>query len=282
LEVRTVAAETSASNYYTVLQVHPQAEPEVVEAAYRQLMKRYHPDLAGHDPERIDMHHARAKAINQAFSVLRDPDKRRQYDSMLGVNVAASPSGFARPAAGRGPSADAPVAPEPPPSAGAAQTTQASVEFDNQATSSVSESPFAFLSAAYYLLPGPYEWESNRYRELRSVFLLPPIGVAGFALATGRMAPWIGHSLNGNLVAWAILALLTLPAWSSLPRLAVASLPTLILLSGHLAPFLQQANLPGWLAGSLFGLLGLVLSARLYVFVVLPTVAVCWLLNSFF
>lgn len=275
-------ADTLTANYYTILQVHPKAEPEVIEAAYRQLMKRYHPDVAGHDPERVALHHERSKAINQAFSVLRDPERRRHYDGMLGVTVAGSPSGSARSNAGRGPSAQSSAASEAPSTTGTTQQTYASVAFDNQATSSVWHSPFAFLSSAYYLLPGPYEWESNRHRELRSVLLLPPLGVAGYALATGRLAPWVGHSLNGTLVAWVVLALLSLPTWSSLPRLALASLPTLVLLSGYLDPFIQQAHMPKLLAGSLFGMLGLVLSARLYVFVVLPTIAVCWLISSVF
>ncbi|HSD83576.1 MAG TPA: DnaJ domain-containing protein, partial [Anaerolineae bacterium] len=32
-------------NYYQILQVVPQAEPEVIEAAYRRLMRKYHPDV---------------------------------------------------------------------------------------------------------------------------------------------------------------------------------------------------------------------------------------------
>jgi hypothetical protein len=274
-----VVAETLPPNFYTVLQVHPRADREVIEAAYRQLMKRYHPDLAGHDPERIAMHHERAKAINRAFGVLRDPEQRRLYDSTLGVTIGAAPASTARAAAASGSAATR----EAPPRATASQATPyPAVEFDDPTPSSVWHSPFAFVAAAYYLLPGTYEWESNRHRELRSVFLLPPLGVAGYALASGRLAPWMGHSFNGTLVGWVILALLTLPAWSSLPRLALVGLPTLILLSGHLDPFIRQANLPTWVAGSLFGILGLVLSARLYVFVVLPTVAVCWLINFFF
>jgi DnaJ-class molecular chaperone len=52
----------------------------VIEAAYRQLMKKHHPDVAGTDPWRVAEHHARSKAINQAFGVLRDPALRRAYD----------------------------------------------------------------------------------------------------------------------------------------------------------------------------------------------------------
>src|SRR5579871_4975980 len=78
---RTVAANDVLPDYYRVLQVHPDADDEVIAAAYRQLMKKYHPDVAGEDPARIAEHVARSKAINEAFGVLRDPRQRRQYDS---------------------------------------------------------------------------------------------------------------------------------------------------------------------------------------------------------
>ena len=67
--------ERSATlDYYAVLQVDPSADPEVIEAAYRQLMKKHHPDVAGLDLRLATQHHQRAKRINQAHSVLGDPD----------------------------------------------------------------------------------------------------------------------------------------------------------------------------------------------------------------
>jgi hypothetical protein len=273
-----MAVETSPSNYYAVLQVRPDADPEVIEAVYRRLMKMYHPDLAGDDSRRVAMHTERAAAINQAFSILRDPEKRRLYDSTRGVSGTRPPSNPARSAAASGPSAS--VSPNVP-SSTAPQQPPARVDFDNWMTNSVLQAPFALLSAAYYLLPGPYEWEAHRGRELRAVFLVPPLGVAGFAMATGRLAPWIGQSLKVTVVAWLILALLSLPAWSSLPRLAVAGVPTLVLLSGQMDALIRQAHMPGWVVGCLLCVLGLVLSARLYVFAILPTVAICWLISSF-
>jgi len=61
-------------DYYEVLQVHPRASQEMVKKAYRTLMGEMgaHPDLGG-DPER-------AKVINEAYSVLGDPDLRGAYD----------------------------------------------------------------------------------------------------------------------------------------------------------------------------------------------------------
>ena len=63
-------------NHYTILNVAPDAEPVVIEAAYRALMKKYHPDqgppAASNGPT--------AAEINGAFAVLRDPQKRADYD----------------------------------------------------------------------------------------------------------------------------------------------------------------------------------------------------------
>jgi hypothetical protein len=58
------------------------------------------------------------------------------------------------------------------------------------------------------------------------------------------------------------------------PRLALAGGPTLLLLSGNLDAPLRQAHLPAWLGWMLAMLIGVVFSARLYVFAVLPTLAI--------
>lgn len=62
-------------DYYEILQVHPRASQEMIKKAYRTLMgeMRGHPDLGG-DEER-------AKLINEAHTVLADPDLRRAYDA---------------------------------------------------------------------------------------------------------------------------------------------------------------------------------------------------------
>ena len=145
-------------------------------------------------------------------------------------------------------------------------------------TSSGLPAPFATLSAAYYLLPGPYEWEEGSRKELLTVGLLPVACVAGFALATGRLAPWIGQSLNATIVAWGLVALLFLPMLGSLPRIAMAGGPSLVLLSGTATPMLQQAHVPIWFAWGMARLLSMVLAARLFVFGVLPAVEACWLM----
>lgn len=59
---------------YKVLQVDPDAEPEVVRAAYRALALKYHPDVSTGSQDRM-------AAINQAWGILRDPAARAAYDT---------------------------------------------------------------------------------------------------------------------------------------------------------------------------------------------------------
>lgn len=69
------------TDYYKTLQVTRDAEPEVVERAYKALVRKYHPD------RRPAEEHQRATAdmqrINAAYEVLSDPARRRAYDATL-------------------------------------------------------------------------------------------------------------------------------------------------------------------------------------------------------
>src|ERR1044072_375470 len=56
---------------YKILQVDPEAEDEVVQAAYRRLARKYHPDLTG-TPEAA----ARMASINAAWEMIGDPASR--------------------------------------------------------------------------------------------------------------------------------------------------------------------------------------------------------------
>ena len=62
-------------DYYTILQVDPKAEPEVIEAAFLRLSRKYHPDNSGNPATGHRM-----GDINEAFRVLSDPAGRRAYD----------------------------------------------------------------------------------------------------------------------------------------------------------------------------------------------------------
>ncbi|MFM2278927.1 MAG: hypothetical protein RLZZ444_1158 [Pseudomonadota bacterium] len=67
-------------NYYEILGVDRGAEQEVINAAYRAMMRRYHPDtFAGPKAEG----ERRAKQLNEAYATLRDAERRRAYDETL-------------------------------------------------------------------------------------------------------------------------------------------------------------------------------------------------------
>ena len=61
--------------HYDTLQVSRTASIEVIEAAYKSLMKLYHPDVSG------DTRYA--QALNAAHDVLTDLEKREKYDRSL-------------------------------------------------------------------------------------------------------------------------------------------------------------------------------------------------------
>ncbi len=65
---------------YDVLNVAPGASPAAIEAAYRALMKAHHPDPTG-----ASATSGRAADINAAYSVLRNPARRADYDRAEGA-----------------------------------------------------------------------------------------------------------------------------------------------------------------------------------------------------
>ena len=66
----------SKRDYYEVLGVSRESAPDDIKKAFRQLALQYHPDRNPGDKGSEE----RFKEINEAYSVLSDPDKRQQYD----------------------------------------------------------------------------------------------------------------------------------------------------------------------------------------------------------
>jgi curved DNA-binding protein CbpA len=74
---------------YEVLGIRREASPQIVKEAYRKLAFQYHPDRNRGNPEALE----KMKAINEAYAVLSDPEKRRRYDTFSNVY---GPSGYDR------------------------------------------------------------------------------------------------------------------------------------------------------------------------------------------
>lgn len=68
-------------NYYDLLEVTPKASTEVIEKAYKVLVKKYHPDLYQGE-ERIYAEE-KIKELNEAYKVLSSSFLREQYDLEL-------------------------------------------------------------------------------------------------------------------------------------------------------------------------------------------------------
>ncbi|HKG16115.1 MAG TPA: molecular chaperone DnaJ [Solirubrobacteraceae bacterium] len=80
----------SRPDYYKALGVSKNASQDEIKKAYRKLARQYHPDR-NPDNKRAE---ERFKEISQAYDVLGDPDKRKQYDRGTGPFATGGPGGF--------------------------------------------------------------------------------------------------------------------------------------------------------------------------------------------
>jgi curved DNA-binding protein CbpA len=85
-----VASIDSRIDYYDVLGVAPDADPEVVRAAYRALAKKYHPDSRLEGKAEAEK---KLREVNQAYEVLSSPVDREKYDRQRSARHQNSDSG---------------------------------------------------------------------------------------------------------------------------------------------------------------------------------------------
>lgn len=75
-----ITTDRSQPTYYQILQVDPAADPDVIEAAFRRLAMKYHPDRA----TMVDAAD-RMRELLEAKAILTDANKRHAYDATIGV-----------------------------------------------------------------------------------------------------------------------------------------------------------------------------------------------------
>jgi DnaJ-class molecular chaperone len=68
----------SQADYYRVLGIDKDASPKQIKEAFRKLAFQYHPDQNKGNPSAVE----KMKEINEAYAVLSDPGKRREYDRL--------------------------------------------------------------------------------------------------------------------------------------------------------------------------------------------------------
>lgn len=80
----------SKRDYYEVLGVDKGADDATIKKAYRQLAKKYHPDMNPGDKEA----EKKFKEASEAYAVLSDPEKKRQYDQFGHAAFEGGAGGF--------------------------------------------------------------------------------------------------------------------------------------------------------------------------------------------
>src|SRR5918911_1307681 len=90
-------------DYYQVLGVSATATQDEIKKQYRKLAAKYHPDKNPNDAKAAD----RFKEISEAYQVVGDAEKRKQYDQMRSLGAFGGFGGFGgggarRPGAGAG------------------------------------------------------------------------------------------------------------------------------------------------------------------------------------
>ena len=85
-EIKAIAGLLDELDYYQLLETQRDVSTSELKQAYYELSRRFHPDVNRHrPPEERDAAERVAKRLTEAWSVLRDPRRRRSYDAKLGT-----------------------------------------------------------------------------------------------------------------------------------------------------------------------------------------------------
>lgn len=173
---------TDAPDPYKVLQVDSEAEDEVIQAAYRRLAQKYHPDRSTGQAA-ID----RMVAINAAWETIGDPKRRASFDQARTAAAAQTPPPTQPEpsrANGGGPSSSA-RRPSDPPTAGAPPPTQ-----PRRAEPRPPESVSRDWTPGRSTIGGGYDAKTMRAPEGFGAAGPAPGNPSGSVLNFGRYAGW--------------------------------------------------------------------------------------------
>ena len=77
-----------SKNYYEILELNNYADETEIKKSYRRLALKWHPDK---NPNNIEMATEKFNEISEAFEVLGDKQKRKQYDMFGNINYNQTP-----------------------------------------------------------------------------------------------------------------------------------------------------------------------------------------------
>lgn len=77
---QTLLKRSKTKDYYKVLGVASDADNRTIKKAYRTMTKKFHPDKAAAQGMSKETSEKKMAAINEAWEVLNDPEKRAQFD----------------------------------------------------------------------------------------------------------------------------------------------------------------------------------------------------------
>ena len=168
---------TDQPDLYKLLQVDSEADPDVIQAAYRRLALKFHPD-AGGGPDSA----ARMVAINAAWEVLGDPVRRGVYDRL---REQARAAGAAPSSAGSAPSSAGPAS---------ATTSRSSAPPPARPAAPAGPPPPETVSSAWTSgrsnVGGGYDETSMRRPDGEGAAGPPPGQPSGSVVNFGRYSGW--------------------------------------------------------------------------------------------
>jgi curved DNA-binding protein CbpA len=189
------AADDAAIDAYKILQVDHEADPEVIQAAYRRLAQKWHPDVAT-GQEAAD----RMVAINRAWEILGEPGRRAAYDRertaiAARVRAAAEAERPAPPAPTAAPPA-ASTTPHRPPARPAAPGAHAREARPERPPEDVSRD----WTMGRSTMGSGYDPASMRTADEAGAAGPPPGQPSGSVITFGRYTGWsIGEIARSNL-----------------------------------------------------------------------------------